>query len=61
MLIKGEEKYKGFYIVKCETLSMEEYIFYLFYEKLEKLPIAQNILICNSETPLFRRNAIIFL
>ena len=50
MLIKDEKKYKGFYIFKCENLSMEEYILYLFLEKLEKLPIAQNILICSRET-----------
>ena len=50
MLIKGEKKYKGFYIFKCENLSMEEYILYLFQEKLEEIPIAQNILICSSET-----------
>ena len=31
---------------------MEEKILYLFQEKLDKLPIAQNILICSSETSI---------
>ena len=31
---------------------MEEYILYLFQEKLDKLPIAQNILICSKETSI---------
>jgi len=31
---------------------MEEYILYLFMKKLSKLPIAQNILICNNETSI---------
>ena len=52
MLIKGEKKYKGIYIFKCEQLSMEQYILYLFQEKLGKLPIAQNILICSNETSI---------
>ena len=52
MLIKTEQKYKGIYIHKCENESMEEYIFYLFQEKLDKLPIAQNILVCNNETSI---------
>ena len=50
MLIKGEKEYKGIFIYKCEKVSMEQYILYLFEEKLEKLPIAQNILICSNET-----------
>ena len=52
MLIKGENKFKGIFIEKCENLSMEQYILYLFQEKLEKLPIAQNILICSNETSI---------
>ena len=31
---------------------MEEYILNIFIEKLDKLPIAQNILICNNETSI---------
>ena len=31
---------------------MEESILYLFHEKLEKLPIEQNILICSNETSI---------
>ena len=50
MKIKEDKKIKGIYIKKCEVISMEEYIIYLFYEKLNKLPISQNILICDSET-----------
>ena len=52
MLIKGDKKYKGIYKYKCNDISMEEYILYLFQEKLEKLPIAQNILICSNETSI---------
>ena len=52
MLIKGAKKNKGFFIYKCESFSMEEYLLYLFQEKLDKLPIAQNILICSSETSI---------
>ena len=52
ILIKGEKKYKGIYLFKCENLSMEQYILYLFQEKLGKLPIAQNILICSNETSI---------
>ena len=52
MLIKGEKKYRGIFLHKCETESMEEKILYLFQEKLDKLPIAQNILICSSETSI---------
>ena len=53
MLIKGEKKYKGIYIYKCgENLSMEEYILNLFQKRLEKLPIAQNILVCSNETSI---------
>ena len=50
MLIQGKKKFEGFYIYKCENLTMEEFILYLFQEKLEKLPIAQNILFLSNET-----------
>ena len=50
MLIQGKKKFEGFYIYKCENLTMEEFILYLFHEKLEKLPIAQNILFLSNET-----------
>jgi len=52
MLIKEKKKEKGIGIKKCEKISMEEYILYLFQEKLDKLPIAQNILICSNETSI---------
>ena len=51
MLIKSENN-KGISIIKCKKISMEEYILYLFIKKLGKLPIAQNILICNNETSI---------
>ena len=51
LLIKGEAKYKGFYLYKCEQdESMEEFILNIFLEKMECLPIAQNILITNEGT-----------
>ena len=52
ILIQEKNKYRGFYIKKCKNCSMEEYIIYLFQEKLKKLPIAQNILICSNETSI---------
>ena len=52
MLIKTKQKYNGIYIHKCEKESMEEYILCLFLIELDKLPIAQNILVCNSETSI---------
>jgi len=52
MLIKPEFNNKGISIVKCEKISMEEYILSLFIKKLDKLPIAQNILICSNETSI---------
>ena len=52
ILIQEKNKYRGFYIKKCKIISMEEYIIYLFKEKLNKLPIAQNILICSNETSI---------
>ncbi len=50
MKIKEENKFKGISIKKCEKISMEEYFLFLFMEKIDKLPIAQNILICSNET-----------
>ena len=52
ILIKGEKKYKGIYTYKCHDLSMEQFILNLFKNKLDKLPIAQNILICSNETSI---------
>ena len=52
MIINGNKKYRGIFIFKCDNISMEEYILYLFQEKLDKLPIAQNILICSNETSI---------
>ena len=50
MKIKVENNYHGFYIYKCENYILEEFILYLFQEKLEQLPIAQNILFLSNET-----------
>ena len=53
MIIKDEYKnIKGISIKKCKKHSIEEYNLYLFIKYLGKLPIAQNILICNKETSL---------
>ena len=52
MKIIEKSKYRGISIKKCEKNSMEEYILGLFLEKLDKLPIAQNILICSNETSI---------
>ena len=46
----GYFKYEGIYLQKCNNISMEEYIIYLFWEKIVELPIAQNILICSKDT-----------
>ena len=50
MLMKNKNKYKGFYLHKCENESMEEFILYIFLDKMDQLPIAQNLLISNKET-----------
>ena len=50
MLIKDKIKNNGFYIYKCETETMEECIVYIFKEKLDTIPIAQNILFLSNET-----------
>ena len=52
MLIKEKDKYKGFYLKKCDNRLMEEIILNLFLEKLGELPIAQNVLICSKETSI---------
>ena len=52
MLIKSEFNNRGISIKKCKKISMEEYILFLFIEKLGKIPIAQNILVCNNETSI---------
>ena len=52
MLIKSEFSDKGISIKKCKEISMEEYILYLFMKKLNKLPIAQNILICSNKASI---------
>ena len=50
MLIKIKNKYKGFYLHKCENSeSMEEFIINIFLEKIGQLPISQNLLIMNKE------------
>ena len=46
-------KKKGISIIKCkEEQSMEENILSLFANRLDKLPIAQNVLICSRETTI---------
>ena len=53
MLIKGEAKYKGFYLYKCDQEeSMEELIFNIFIDKISKAPVAQNILFTNEGTSI---------
>lgn len=53
MIIKEEYRKKGISIIKCiEEKSIEENILSLFANKLDKLPIAQNILICKRETTI---------
>ena len=61
MLIKGEAKYKGFYLYKCQQdESMEEFILYIFLEKIGCLPVAQNVLITNEGTSLEEMQAFLF-
>ena len=53
MIIKEEYMKKGISMIKCkEEQSIEENILCLFANKLDKLPIAQNILICSRETTI---------
>ena len=48
--IRSENTLKGIYIYKSESESMEEDILQIFLDKINRLPIAQNILITNKET-----------
>ena len=51
MKIESESLYKGIYLHKCKkNNSMEEFIINLYWDKTNKLPIAQNVLITNKET-----------
>ena len=50
MKLIPENKYKGFYLYPCKNSSMEEFMIKLYLNKLNQLPIAQNILITNEET-----------
>ena len=51
MKIISENIYKGIYLQKCKKdCSMEKFIIELFLDKIDKLPIAQNVLITNKET-----------
>ena len=50
MKIISNNIYKGIYLHECENNSMEEFILDLFWDKIRKLPIAQNVLITNKET-----------
>ena len=50
ILLKDKNKFKGIYLYECENKSMKEFIIKIFWEKLGKLPIAQNILITSKET-----------
>jgi len=47
MRIISDEVNKGIYLHECDKDSIEEFI----WKKINKLPIAQNILITNKETP----------
>ena len=51
MEIKVKNK-KGISIYKCINESIEEFILFLFETNLNKLPIAQNIIICSKETSI---------
>ena len=44
------KEYKGIFLHECKNYSMEQYIIELFWDKIGKLPISQNILITNKET-----------
>ena len=45
-----DKEYKGIYSYECDINSMEEFIIKLFWDKLNTLPIAQNVLITSKET-----------
>ena len=49
--ILSYKDYKGIYLYKCKkNESMEKFIINLFFDKIGKYPIAQNVLITNKET-----------
>ena len=48
----GYKNNKGISVVKCLDQTIEEYVLYLFVNNLDKLPISQNILVCNNETSI---------
>ena len=50
ILMKDRNKHKGIYLHECENISIEEFIFKIFLEKIGQIPSAQNILICSKET-----------
>jgi len=51
MLIKNKNKYKGFYLHKCENGELiEDFILNIFLDKIGHLPLAQNVLIFSEET-----------
>ena len=50
MLIKEKKRYQGFYIIKYENESKEEFILNLFWNIIGQLPVEQNILINSKET-----------
>ena len=50
MKIISEKECKGIYSYKCNYISIEECIINLFWAKLNKLPVTQNILIISNET-----------
>ena len=51
LIIKKENAYKGIYLHECDdTESAEEYILKIFLEKIEHLPLAQNVLISSKES-----------
>ena len=47
-IIEGNSK--GIYLHECEDNSMEEFIINLYWDKINELPIAQNVLITSKET-----------
>jgi len=50
MRILSNDNIKGIYLYECENNSMEEFIIELFWDKINDIPIAQNVLITNKET-----------
>ena len=51
MLIKNKNKYKGFYLHKCENGELiEDFILNIFFDKIGHIPLAQNVLIFSEET-----------